>query len=168
MVRSTSGAITVVAGGTVVTTSLRYRLGRRTWPAWMRSARAAFTVRVGSPVCCAISAMLSRTSRPPYRQLVLTSKNKTCQDEPDSERVNGVTLKVAIYQGHEPVTNIEKITFDSTSENMDKRTKQVVLTLEDRQYDKKTKYALRLRDAESDIEQQSVDMIIDRAFSDDF
>ncbi len=51
---------------------------------------------------------------------------------------------------------------------MDQRTKQVVLVLEDRQYDKKTKYSLRLRDAESDIEQSTVDVIIDRAFSDDF
>jgi hypothetical protein len=79
-----------------------------------------------------------------------------------------VTLKVAIYQGNEPVTNIEKVAFDSTSENMDERTKQVVLVLEDRQYDKKIKYMLRLRDSETDIEQQSVDVIIDRAFSDDF
>jgi hypothetical protein len=39
---------------------------------------------------------------------------------------------------------------------------------EDRQYDKKTKYRFVLRDAETDIEQQSVDVIIDRAFSDDF
>jgi len=96
-----------------------------------------------------------------YRFLLL-------QTEPVSDRVKGVTLKVAIYQAHEPVTNIEKVTFDSTSENMDERTKQVVLMLEDRQYDKKTKYTLRLRDAETDIEQQSVDVIIDRAFSDDF
>jgi uncharacterized protein (TIGR02687 family) len=102
-----------------------------------------------------------RITTPKYRFLLL-------QTESVSDRVKGVTLKVAIYQAHEPVTNIEKVTFDSTSENMDERTKQVVLVLEDRQYDKKTKYTLRLRDAETDIEQQSVDVIIDRAFSDDF
>jgi uncharacterized protein (TIGR02687 family) len=102
-----------------------------------------------------------RITTPKYRFLLL-------QTESVSDRVKGVTLKVAIYQAHEPVTNIEKVTFDSTSENMDERTKQVVLVLEDRQYDKKTKYTLRLRDAETDIEQQSVDVIIDRAFNDDF
>jgi uncharacterized protein (TIGR02687 family) len=102
-----------------------------------------------------------RITTPKYRFQLL-------QTEPVSDRVKGITLKVAIFQGHEPVSNIEKVTFDSTSENMDKRTKQVVLVLEDRQYDKKTKYTLRLRDAETDIEQQSVDVIIDRAFSDDF
>lgn len=79
-----------------------------------------------------------------------------------------ITLKVAIYEGNNPVTNIEKVTFDSTSDNMDERTKQVIMVLEDRQYDKKTKYRLVLRDADTDIEQSSVDVIIDRAFTDDF
>ncbi len=51
---------------------------------------------------------------------------------------------------------------------MDERKKQVTLTLEDRQYDKKTKYRLVLRDAETGIEQQSVEVTIDRAFTDDF
>lgn len=102
-----------------------------------------------------------RITTPKYRFQLL-------QTEPVGDRVKGITLKVAIYQAHEPVSNIEKVTFDSTSENMDERTKQVVLVLEDRPYDKKTKYVLRLRDAETDIEQSTVDVIIDRAFSDDF
>lgn len=102
-----------------------------------------------------------RITTPKYRFQLL-------QTEPVGDRVRGITLKVAIYQGHEPVSNIEKVTFDSTSESMDERTKQVVLVLEDRQYDKKTKYRFVLRDAETDIEQSSMDVIIDRAFSDDF
>jgi hypothetical protein len=44
----------------------------------------------------------------------------------------------------------------------------VILELRDRQYDKKKKYRLVLRDAETDVEQQSVDVVIDRAFTDDF
>ena len=44
----------------------------------------------------------------------------------------------------------------------------MILTLQDRQYDKKKPYHLLLRDAETGIEQQSVDVIIDRAISDDF
>ncbi|MDA1348822.1 MAG: BREX-1 system phosphatase PglZ type A, partial [Chloroflexi bacterium] len=90
------------------------------------------------------------------------------QSEPVSERVKEVTLKVAIYEGSEPVTNIEKVTFDSTSDNMEERTKPVMLVLQDRHYDKKSDYRLVLRDAETDIEQSRVDLIIDRAFSDDF
>ena len=94
------------------------------------------------------------------------------QMEAVSERVKPITLKVAVYEGHpegtRPVTNIEKITFDSTSENMDDRKKQVTLTLQDRKFDKKTIYRLVLRDADTGVEQQSVDVSIDRAFTDDF
>ena len=60
------------------------------------------------------------------------------QMEPVSERVKPITLKVAIYEGEEPVTNVETVTFDSTSDNMDERKKSVSLVLEDRHYDKKT------------------------------
>ena len=90
------------------------------------------------------------------------------QMEAVSERVKPITLKVAVYEGKEPVTNIEKVTFDSTSENMDDRKKQVTLTLQDRKFDKKTTYRLVLRDADTGVEQQSVDVNIDRAFTDDF
>ncbi len=102
-----------------------------------------------------------RITTPKYRFQLL-------QTEAVSDRVKGVTLKIAIYEDNEPVTNIDKVTFDSTSDNMDERTKQVVFVLEDRTYDKKTKYRLVLRDADTGIEQSSVDVIIDRALSDDF
>jgi uncharacterized protein (TIGR02687 family) len=90
------------------------------------------------------------------------------QVEAVGERIKPVTLKVAIYEGSEPVTNIEAVTFDSTSDNMEGRKKSIILVLRDRSYDKATKYRLILRDADTDIEQQSVDVIIDRAFRDDF
>ena len=75
---------------------------------------------------------------------------------------------MAVYEGDEPVTNIETVKFDSTSGNMDERKKWVNLVLNDRQYNKKTPYRLVLRDAETGIEQQSVAVVIDRAFNDDF
>ena len=90
------------------------------------------------------------------------------QMEPVSERVKPVTLKVAVYEGDEPVTNIETVKFDSISGNMDERKKWVNLVLQDRQYNKTTPYRLVLRDAETGIEQQSVPVMIDRAFPDDF
>ncbi len=90
------------------------------------------------------------------------------QMEPVSERVKPITLKVAVYEGEEPVTDIETVKFDSSSGNMDERKKWVNLVLKDRQYNKKTPYRLVLRDAETGIEQQSVEVIIDRAFTDDF
>jgi len=90
------------------------------------------------------------------------------QTEAVSDRVKAITLKVAIYDGDETVTNIETVTFDSTSDNMSERKKWVTLVLLDRQYDKRKPYRLVLRDAETGIEQQSVEVTIDRAFTDDF
>jgi hypothetical protein len=60
------------------------------------------------------------------------------------------------------------MTFESTSDKMEERKKWVSLVLQDREYDKKIQYRLVLRDAETGIEQQSVPVIIDRAFTDDF
>jgi uncharacterized protein (TIGR02687 family) len=90
------------------------------------------------------------------------------QMEPVSERVKPITLKVAVYEGEEAVTDIQTVKFDSASANLDERKKWVNLVLKDRQYNKKTRYRLVLRDAETGIEQQSVDVIIDRAITDDF
>ncbi len=90
------------------------------------------------------------------------------QTEAVSDRVKAITLKVAIYDGDEPVTNIETATFDSGSDNMNERKKWVSLVLLDRQYDKRKPYRLVLREAETGIEQQSVEVSIDRAFTDDF
>ena len=85
-----------------------------------------------------------------------------------SERLKPITLRVAVYEGEEPVTDIQTAKFDSSSGNLDERKKWINLVLTDRQYNKKTPYRLVLRDAETGIEQQSVEVIIDRTFTDDF
>ncbi|MCJ7593547.1 MAG: hypothetical protein MUO52_02100, partial [Desulfobacterales bacterium] len=64
--------------------------------------------------------------------------------------------------------NIESVSFESSSNNIEERKKSITLVLQDRQYEKKAKYRLVLRDAETGVEQESVDIIIDRAFTDDF
>jgi uncharacterized protein (TIGR02687 family) len=101
---------------------------------------------------------------------ITTSRHRfeLIQMEPISERVKPISLKVAVYEGNEPVTNIESLRFESSSDNMEERKKSVTLVLQDRQYDKKTKYRLVLRDAETGVEQESMDVIVDRAFTDDF
>ena len=90
------------------------------------------------------------------------------QMEPVGERTRAVTLKIAVYEDREPVTTIESVTFDSMSSNLDERKKSVILTLRDRPYDKRTPYRLVLRDADTGIEQAGLDVIIDRAITDDF
>ena len=90
------------------------------------------------------------------------------QTEAVTDRVKSITLKVAIYDGDEAVTNIETVSFDSASDNMNERKKWVSLVLLDRSYNKAKPYRLVLREAETGIEQQSVEVTIDRAFTDDF
>ncbi|WLD11910.1 BREX-1 system phosphatase PglZ type A [Planctellipticum variicoloris] len=90
------------------------------------------------------------------------------QMEPVGERLKPMTLKIAVCENGEPVTDTQTVTFESTSANMEERKKWVSLALKDRPYDKKTQYRLVLRDAETGVEQQSVEVIIDRAFTDDF
>jgi uncharacterized protein (TIGR02687 family) len=90
------------------------------------------------------------------------------QMEAVSDRVKAVTLKVAVYEGEDPVTDIQTLKFDSSSGNLDERKKWVNLVLKERQYNKQTHYRLVLRDVESGIEQLSVQVTIDRAFTNDF
>lgn len=85
-----------------------------------------------------------------------------------SERVKAIKLKVAVYEGDETVSNTATVTFDSASANIEDRKKWINLVLQDRKYSKKTAYRLVLRDAETGIEHQSVEVIIDKAFTDDF
>lgn len=90
------------------------------------------------------------------------------QMEKVGDRAKPITLKVAVYEGDQPVTSIEKLTFESTSDSMEDRQKTVTLTLKDGQYDKRKSYRLILRDAGTGVEQESVDVMIDRAIADDF
>lgn len=101
---------------------------------------------------------------------ITTSRHRfeLIQMEPVDERVKPITLRVAVYDGGMAVSNIETVTFDSASGNMDERKKWVSLVLKDGVYDKKKNYRLVLRDAETDLEHQSVDVNIDKAFNNDF
>jgi hypothetical protein len=51
---------------------------------------------------------------------------------------------------------------------MDDRRKWVTLTLKDRQYDRRSTYRLILRDAETGMDTETIDVSIDRAIYDDF
>ena len=90
------------------------------------------------------------------------------QTEPVSERRKPITLRAAVYDGTDPVTSVETVTFDSTSESIDERKKSIRLELRAGTFDKKKPYRLVLRDFESDAEVQSVPVVIDRSFDDDF
>jgi len=90
------------------------------------------------------------------------------QTEAVSERRKPITLRLAVYDGTQAVTSIETVTFDSTSDGIGERKKSVTLELRTGIYDKTKPYRLVLRDIESDAEVQSVSVVIDRSFDDDF
>ena len=90
------------------------------------------------------------------------------QTEPVGERVKPVTLKVGIYDGSDPVTNVETVTFDSASDDMNQWKKSVSLTLEGRRFDSKKTFQLILRDTETGVEEARFDVTIDLAFTNDF
>jgi uncharacterized protein (TIGR02687 family) len=90
------------------------------------------------------------------------------QTEKVTDRVKPVTLDVAVYYGDQPITNVERVTFDSTSENFEERKKPVVLSLKGRSYDRSIPYHLILRNAETGIEEGRTEVSIHIAFMDEF
>ncbi|MBL0321413.1 MAG: BREX-1 system phosphatase PglZ type A [Ignavibacteria bacterium] len=90
------------------------------------------------------------------------------QTEAVSERVKAATVKVAIYCGNEIVSDLQTVKFESASEAISDRTTWVSLVLKDRKYDKRIPCRLIVLDAETGVEQLSVEVIIDRAISNDF
>jgi uncharacterized protein (TIGR02687 family) len=90
------------------------------------------------------------------------------QTEPVSDRVKAVTIKVGVYSGMELISSLETIRFDSASDKMDERQKEVILTLKDQQFDRNETYHFIIRDADTLKEIQRVDVSIDRIITDDF
>ena len=90
------------------------------------------------------------------------------QTEAVGDRRKPMTLRAAVYGDAGAVTSVETVTFDSDSDSIEERKKSVRFELRSGTYDKTTPYKLVLRDAENDAEVQTVPVVIDRSFDDDF
>lgn len=101
---------------------------------------------------------------------ITTTKHRFAfiQVEAVSERIKPARLKIAIYDGDRPITNVETVLFGSSSASIEERKQFIWLTLSDQTTDKKKTYKLLARDAETGIEQFSAQVIIDRTFTEDF
>jgi uncharacterized protein (TIGR02687 family) len=95
-------------------------------------------------------------------------KFKFIQTEAVSDRVKSLTVKVAIFEDGEPITNTETITFDNTSSDLNEWRTEIWLTLGKRSFDNKNPYQLILRNAETGVEESRMDVTIDLAFENDF
>lgn len=85
-----------------------------------------------------------------------------------SERVDPLTVKIAIYDDDVLVSDIKTITFDSSSTDLSERQKDAILTLQNRTYDHKKNYRLVARDLDTNIEICAVNIKINRSFISDF
>lgn len=90
------------------------------------------------------------------------------QTEAVTDRVLPMTVAVAIYEGTEKVSSEEVVTFDSASDSMTERVKQVRLSLSGTDFDRKRDYFLVLRDKDLNTEKERYRVVIDLAFTDDF
>ncbi len=90
------------------------------------------------------------------------------QTEAVSESVMPVTLSIAIYDGDLKVSSEETLTFDSSTDSVADRVKQVRLSLSGTDFDRKKDYFLVLKDKDLNIEMQRYKVTIDLAFTDDF
>jgi uncharacterized protein (TIGR02687 family) len=90
------------------------------------------------------------------------------QIEAVSERIRPATFKIGVYADNGPVSDIQTVAFESESQEMVDRKKEVVLTLKNIDFSAGKIYRLILRNAETDIEEQSIPVRIDRVFTSDF
>ena len=90
------------------------------------------------------------------------------QIEAVSDRVRPATFKIGIYSDNEPVSDIQTVGFESASQEMVDRKKEVVLTLKNINFTSGKVYRLVLRNADTDIEEQTIPVRIDRMFTSDF
>ena len=90
------------------------------------------------------------------------------QTEAVSERVKPLTATIAIYDGDEPITNVERLSFGSEATDMNEWRQEVWLTLASQGFNKKRPYQLIVRNAETGIEEARMDVTIDLAFDNDF
>ena len=86
------------------------------------------------------------------------------QTEAVSELVMPVTLSIAIYDGDLKVSSEETLTFDSSTDSVADRVKQVRLSLSGTDFDRKKDYFLVLKDKDLNIEMQRYKVTIDLAF----
>lgn len=90
------------------------------------------------------------------------------QTEAVSDLVQPITVAVAIYEGGEKVSSEEVLTFDSASDSISERVKQVRLSLSGKDFDRKREYFLVLKDKDLATEIGRYRVVIDLAFTDDF
>lgn len=79
-----------------------------------------------------------------------------------------VTVSVGLYDGGQLISSEETLTFESVSDNMTERVKQVSLSLSGSNFDRNQDYFLIIKDKDLNTEMERYKVTIDLAFTDDF
>ena len=90
------------------------------------------------------------------------------QTESVSDQVLSVTVSVAIYDADILVSSEEAVTFESASDSMSERVKQVQLSLAGSDFERNKDYFLIIKDKDLNTEMERYRVTIDLAFTDDF
>ena len=100
-----------------------------------------------------------------------TQRFEFIQTDAVSERVLARSVVVSLQEGwdeHKAISNVQSITFDSTSQLLDERKRSVLLTVLGGVYDPHKRYDLVMRDAVSKVEVLRQPIKVDLAFGNDF
>jgi len=100
-----------------------------------------------------------------------TQRFEFIQTDAASERVLPRTVTVSLRDaqaGDKPISDVQTITFDSTSHFLDERKRSILLTVLAGSHDPAKRYDLVMRDAVSNIEVLRLPIKVDLAFGNDF
>lgn len=100
-----------------------------------------------------------------------TQRFEFIQTDAVSERVLARSVVVSLRDGadnDQPISNVQSITFDSTSQLLDERKRSVLLTVLAGAHDPHKHYDLVMRDAVSNVEVLRLPVKVDLAFGNDF
>jgi uncharacterized protein (TIGR02687 family) len=100
-----------------------------------------------------------------------TQRFEFIQTDAVSERVLARSVVVSLRDGSDndkPISNVQSITFDSTSQLLDERKRSVLLTVLAAAHDPHKHYDLVMRDAVSNVEVLRLPVKVDLAFGNDF
>ena len=86
-----------------------------------------------------------------------------------SARVQPVTVRIALYDGDQQISNAEVVSFDSISKNMEQWKKEVWLTLANKSFNPQKTYTLIVRDIDDELDRIPPHPVnISLAFENDF
>lgn len=102
---------------------------------------------------------------------ITTSRHRftIIQTEAVSARVQPVTVRIALYDGDQQISNAEVVSFDSTTKDMELWKKEVWLTLANQSFNPQKIYTLIVRDIEDELDRIPPHPVnISLAFENDF